>query len=109
MEGEYEATLYNNVGKPEKDMVRFTVYDDSVEQRCVQADREMMNLIAEVTGGEMLEVGQLDTLPDKMRAFETLARERIKPKDIWDRLPVFSMLICVLGVEWFLRRASGLL
>jgi hypothetical protein len=101
--------LYNNVGKPEKDVVRFTVYDDSVEQRCVQADREMMNLIAEVTGGEMLEVGELDTLPDKVRAFETLAKERVKPIDIWDRLPVFSTLICVLGVEWFLRRASGLL
>jgi hypothetical protein len=108
-EGEYEAVLYNNVGKPDTDMVRFTVYDDSVEQRCVQADREMMNLIAEVTGGEMLEVSQLDTLPDKMQAFETLVRERVKPKDIWDRLPVFSMLISVLGVEWFLRRASGLL
>jgi hypothetical protein len=109
MEGEYEAVLYSNVGKPEKDIVRFTVYDDSVEQRCVQADREMMNLIAEVTGGEMLEVGELDTLPDKVRAFETLAKERVKPIDIWDRLPVFSTLICVLGVEWFLRRASGLL
>lgn len=109
MEGEYEAFLYNNIGKPDKDMVRFTVYDDSVEQRCVQADREMMNLIAEVTGGQMLEVGELDTLPDKMQAFETLARERVKPKDIWDRLPVFGMLIGVLGVEWFLRRASGLL
>ena len=108
-EGEYEAILFSNIGKPEKDMVRFTVYDDSVEQRCVQADREMMNLIAEVTGGEMLEVAELDALPDKMQAFETLARERVKPKDIWDRLPVFSMLICVLGVEWFLRRASGLL
>ena len=109
MEGEYEAVLSNNIGKPEKDVVRFTVYDDSIEQRCVQADREMMNLVAEVTGGEMLEIGQLDTLPDKMQAFETLARERVKPMDIWDRLPVFSALICVLGVEWFLRRASGLL
>ena len=109
MEGEYEAVLSNNIGKPEKDMVRFTVYDDSVEQRCVQADREMMNLVAEVTGGEMLEIGELDTLPDKMQAFETLARERVKPVDVWDRLPIFSMLICVLGVEWLVRRASGLL
>ncbi|MBN1510242.1 MAG: VWA domain-containing protein [Sedimentisphaerales bacterium] len=108
-EGEYEAILYSNVGKPEKDIVRFTVYDDSVEQRCVQADREMMNLIADVTGGEMLEVNELEALPDKIQAFETLARERVKPRDIWDRLPVFGTLICVLGVEWFLRRASGLL
>jgi hypothetical protein len=108
-EGEYEAVLYNNVGKPDKDMVRFTVYDDSVEQRCVQADREMMNLISEVTGGQMLEMGELDSLPDRMQEFETLAKERVKPRDIWDRLPVFSALICVLGVEWFLRRASGLL
>lgn len=109
LEGEYEAVLTNNVGKPEHDVVRFTVYDDSVEQRCVQADREMMNLIAEVTGGEMLEIGELNTLPDKMQAFETLARERVKPVDIWDRLPIFGSLVCLLGVEWFLRRASGLL
>jgi hypothetical protein len=108
-EGEYEAILYSNVGKPDKDILRFTVYDDSVEQRCVQADREMMNLIAEVTGGEMLEVNELEALPDKMQAFETLARERVKPRDIWDRWSVFGTLVCALGVEWFLRRASGLL
>lgn len=108
-EGEYEAVLYSNVGKPDKDVVRFTVYDDSVEQRCVQTDREMMNLISEVTGGQMLEIGDLDGLPDKMQEFETLAREQVKPRDIWDRLPVFSALICILGVEWFLRRTSGLL
>jgi hypothetical protein len=109
MEGEYQAVLHNNVGKPEKDVVRFTVYDDSVEQRCVQADREMMNLIAEVTGGEMLELEQLDTLPDKVQVFETLAKEHVKPEDIWDRLSVFYTLIGVLGVEWLLRRISGLL
>lgn len=108
-EGEYEAVLYNNVGKPEKDLVRFTLYDDSVEQRCVQADREMLNLISDVTGGQSLELTELKTLPDKIQAVEVLTRERIKPEDIWDRLPVFGMLICVLAVEWFVRRVSGLL
>jgi hypothetical protein len=108
-EGEYEAVLSNNTGKPEKDVVRFTVYDDSVEQRCVQADREMLNLISDVTGGESLELAQVNTLPDKIQAVEMLTRERVKPEDIWDRLPVFSMLICLLAAEWFIRRVSGLL
>jgi len=108
-EGEYEAVLHNNVGKPEKDLVRFTVYDDSVEARCVQADRDMLGLISEITGGETLELAELPTLPERVEVFETLTKERVKPKDAWDRLPVFGTLVGLLAVEWLWRRLSGLL
>ncbi|UCD48908.1 MAG: hypothetical protein JSW27_15390 [Phycisphaerales bacterium] len=108
-EGEYEAVLHNNTGKPEKDVVRFIVYDDSTESRYVQADREMLALLSQTTGGESLELGQLETLPERVEVFEKLAQECVKPEDVWDRSWVYAALISALGIEWLLRRIAGLL
>ncbi|MHC4228350.1 MAG: hypothetical protein ACYSW0_13075 [Planctomycetota bacterium] len=107
-QGEYKATLHNNIGQPEQDTLRFTVYHDSVETRYVSADREFLDQLSHTTGGESLELAELGTLPEKVRVFEKLSCVRSKPQDIWDRLSVFGALVCLLGVEWFIRRASGL-
>ena len=32
-QGEYKATLHNNIGEPKEDTLRFTVYHDSIETR----------------------------------------------------------------------------
>jgi hypothetical protein len=108
-EGEYEAVLHNNTGKPEKDVARFIAYDDSIESRYVQADREMLKLVSQATGGDSLELGQLETLPERVEVFEKLARECVEPEDIWDRSWVYAALIGGLGIEWLLRRMAGLL
>jgi len=108
-EGEYEAVLHNNTGQPEEDVSRFIVYDDSTESRYVQADREMLALLSQTTGGESLELGELETLPERVEVFEKLAQECVKPEDVWDRSWVYAALIGALGIEWLLRRIAGLL
>jgi hypothetical protein len=108
-QGEYEAVLHNNIGEPKEDTARFTVYYDSLETRYVSADREFLSQISYATGGESLELTDLGSLPSKLKLFESLLCERTKPEDVWDRLPVFSVLVCLLGIEWLIRRASGLL
>lgn len=108
-QGEYKAVLHNNIGEPNEDTARFTVYYDSLETRYVSADREFLGQISYTTGGESLELSELGTLPGKLKLFESLLCERTKPEDIWDRMPIFSILICLLGIEWLIRRASGLL
>jgi hypothetical protein len=107
-QGEYRATLHNNIGQPKEETLRFTVYHDSIETRYISADRELLDQLAHTTGGESLELSELGTLPEKVRVFEKLSCVRSKPHDIWDRLSVFGTLVCLLGVEWFVRRASGL-
>jgi hypothetical protein len=107
-QGEYKATLHNNIGQPEQETLRFTVYHDSIETRYISADRGLLDQLSRTTGGESLELAELGTLPEKVRVFEKLSCFRSKPHDIWDRLSVFGVLVCLLGVEWFIRRASGL-
>jgi len=100
--------LHNNIGQPKKETLRFTVYHDSIETRYISADRELLDQLAHTTGGETLELAELEELPERVRVFEQLSCVRSKPHDIWDRLSVFGTLVCLLGVEWFMRRASGL-
>jgi hypothetical protein len=50
----------------------------------------------------MLEMGDLDTLPDKMRALRRWPGAR-QTQDIWDRLPVFQPAHSVLGVSGFAK------
>jgi len=107
-QGQYKAVLHNNIGQPKSDMVRFTVYDDSLEARSVHADRDLLQQLAETTGAESLGLAQIQTLPKKIKAFARLSRERTKPRDIWDRRWVFGILIGLFGFEWLLRRVSGL-
>jgi hypothetical protein len=108
LEGEYKAVLHNNVGAPQTDMLRFNVYEDSLECRLVDADRELLHLVSRTTGAESVELSQLAALPDKIRTFEQLSREHLRPTDVWDRLSVFTALVCMLGLEWLARRTFGL-
>ena len=107
-EGEYRAVLHNNVGSPEQEELRFTVYTDSIENRFVAADNDLMSAIADTTGGAVLEPGDLGRLPELLAEFQELSRDEEDPVDVWDRLALFSAIIGLLTLEWFLRRRSGL-
>ncbi|HRK35117.1 MAG TPA: hypothetical protein PLJ47_11030 [Candidatus Hydrogenedentes bacterium] len=110
-EGEFEARLELGDAAPavETEQVRFTVYSDSVESRFVSADPGLMADIAAITGGKTLSLDELDTLPELLTTFELQSRTEEKRVDAWDSLQVFSALIALLAVEWFVRRRSGLL
>jgi hypothetical protein len=69
----------------------------------------MLALLSQTTGGESLELEELDTLPERVEVFEKLAQECVKPEDVWDRSWVYAALIGALGIEWLLRRITGLL
>ncbi|MCA9413072.1 MAG: VWA domain-containing protein [Candidatus Omnitrophica bacterium] len=108
-EGEYTAVLHNNLGEPKEDTVRFTVYSDSVEQRFVSSNEDLMAQISSITGGESLSMDEWNTLPQRARDFTVASAPKVEPEDIWDKLSIFSLLMGVLGFEWLLRRKAGLL
>jgi len=107
-EGEFRAVLHNNVGTPKEEELRFTVYTDSIENRFVAADPDLMSSIADTTGGAALEPSEIEQLPELLAEFEQLTREEEDPVDVWDRMALFSTIIVLLSLEWFLRRRSGL-
>jgi hypothetical protein len=100
--------LHSNVGQPAEAETRFTAYSDRVETRFVASDEELMAVLAEQTGGAMLPLEALDTLPGKVEAFASLAARQVDRADAWDRPPVFLFLVLMLSVEWFVRRRAGL-
>lgn len=108
VEGEYTAVLHNNLGTPATDEMRFTVYQNALESRYVAADRELLEKLSSITGGEQMELDDLEDLPDKVAQFEQLSCEKERPHDVWDRLGIFALLTGVMGTEWLIRRSSGL-
>jgi hypothetical protein len=107
-EGEFKATMHSTVGESRETSEWFTVYADNVENRYVAADPELLEQIAEVTGGEMLTFDELGSLPGRVHEFERLSQEKTKPRDAWDTIEVFAILMGLLTLEWFARRRSGL-
>ncbi|GMV93368.1 MAG: hypothetical protein AMXMBFR82_31460 [Candidatus Hydrogenedentota bacterium] len=107
-EGEFRATMRSTVGESREASEWFTVYADSVESRFVAADPELLGQISSVTGGDVLAFEDLGSLPDRVREFERLSKEEAKPRDAWDTLGVFGILIGLLALEWFARRRTGL-
>lgn len=108
VDGEFEATLFSNVGQPKEEKARFTVYSDSLEKRFVSADHDLLGQVSRITGGEQLKLSALGEFPERLRQFELLAKEKGQPVDVWDRLSIFSLIVLVLCIEWFVRRRLGL-
>lgn len=107
-EGSYQADLYDGTGNMVLASLRFTVYSDAVEKRFVAANPGLMEQIASITGGAVLEREEWVTLPDLVEAYEAARYEEPKAKDAWDRFGIFSWLMALFAVEWFVRRRSGL-
>jgi hypothetical protein len=74
----------------------------------VASDPELLEQISEVTGGETLALEDLGSLPERVREFERLSQEKSKPRDAWDTMQVFAVLMGLLALEWFARRRTGL-
>lgn len=107
-EGEYHAVLHNNIGQPAEETVRFTVYQDSLESRMVSADPETMAKIAKGTGGEVLSLQDLSSLPDRVQKLRDSKRLEPVMMDAWDHVSFFYLLVMWLSIEWLLRRKWGM-
>ena len=108
-EGEYEATLYNNIGAPETDIIRFTVYSDAVESRMVSADPELMAQVATLSGARPVSVEEWPSLANEMLTRKLSSQIASKPVDAWDTPWLFSAIIGLLTIEWFIRRRAGMI
>jgi uncharacterized membrane protein len=76
------------------------------EFRSVSPDRKAMEELAKRTGGAVLEVEELESLPRKLRNVPALVQEvRVKP--LWHTGWVFGLALFCLCGEWVLRRKNG--
>lgn len=69
---------------------------------------EILRALAEGSGGQYVDVSE--RLPDvEVRDARRVEVDRTKRIPIWDTFPAFLALLVLAGLEWWLRRRSGLL
>ncbi len=108
--GEYVATVAPPPGNAKAVPVSaaFTIFSGQEEDANRSADPALMQQIAAVGGGQMLQAAELNTLPEKLRSAELASVRVVEPRTLWDRWWVLAALLGLLTVEWLLRRRSGL-
>ena len=106
--GEYRVDVVGNRGGKiiGRTSARFNVYDDDRELENPAADRALLRLIAEMTGGESVPP---EGLSKQLAGFDTSATERISvtEKRIWDNWIFFLIFTTLLSLEWWLRKRKG--
>lgn len=88
----------------------FTVSPLQVEAIETIADHQLMNLIAEKSGGKMIYPQQVETLKDIIKArkeITSVSYEQKQLKDLINLKWVFFLLFLFLAIEWFLRKRVG--
>ena len=78
-----------------------------VELAELTSDREFLKRATSLTGGEMVELGNLDALLTSFGAPKETLTER-RNITLWDTWPLLLTFLGVLTTEWILRRRSGL-
>jgi uncharacterized membrane protein len=80
---------------------------ETEEHRTVHADRSLLQRIASATGGQMVEIDDLDDLPETLAHIEVPVEEPTITS-LWHTPLVFFFAIALLLGEWTLRRWRGL-
>lgn len=106
--GDYLVRLIINEGEGDPLDATFSVIaPPSSELADVAANRELLQQLANQTGGQLFEPADLSDLPREFRPFEEVT-ELPQEQSLWDRWPTFLILIGLLTVEWVVRRVNGL-
>jgi hypothetical protein len=106
--GEYVATLALPGSRSGSVTAPFSVFETREEDIVTAADPQLMRQIAQAGGGEALSLGELDSLPQRLREAQSLLFTRTEPRPAWDRWWVLAALLGVLSLEWMVRRRLGM-
>ncbi len=68
---------------------------------------DWMARVAELTGGQVLSLGEISRLPELLKGLNAPVMDR-RVEPLWHGGAVFALLLGLLVAEWFLRRRSGM-
>jgi hypothetical protein len=94
---------------PARQERKFNVYDVNFERLNAAANPLALRLLAETSGGVMLEADQTDKLLEALRRRRAAMLIPRTPEYIWDRWPIMLLLLGWCGAEWLLRRRADLI
>ena len=80
---------------------------DRDEFRALTPNRELLAMLAEKSGGKLIEFDDLSSLPGQLETSPVpVSQQRSEPW--WHRWLVFSMVASLLVAEWGIRRWKGM-
>jgi len=85
----------------------FDVRQTALEMRQTAMQQQLLEQMAEATGGRYYPIGELPQLPDAIPAEPRTRLVRME-KELFDLPVLFVLLVILAGAEWFIRRRSNL-
>ena len=88
---------------------RFLVFEQDLELDNAAADVTTLESLSAMTGGESFAPEQLPGLLERLvHQSETLQTRTETKKTLWDTWPFLLAFVCLIGIEWYLRKHWGL-
>ncbi len=109
--GVYELELsYRDAdGQSRRIVGHLAVHDRSVERLDPSARPDLLAQISQATGGQRVGVERPDDLLKIVQARGQSQRSAPGHRYVFDRIAVFGLITCLFGLDWFWRRARGIL
>jgi hypothetical protein len=106
--GSYLVEVVARRGQEEagRDVFTFRREDGVAEDFHVEQNRELLEKLAEETGGRYWRPADLNRLANEIQYSEAGISTR-ETKDLWNMPVVFLALLALRGAEWLLRRKWG--
>lgn len=106
--GLYELRLDAPQLTPKRIVARFNVYDLDVERLNIAADPTAMAYLSHVSTGVVLDPQEPEQLLDMLRRERASRVEPGRAEYAWDHGWLMTLVLCWMGLEWLIRRRSGL-
>ncbi len=91
---------------------RFSVGDQSIEFSETKMNKTLLQQLARVTGGVYSDASQFDSLAQRIFSnpdIQTNHEVHIGEFQLWNLPAWLSIIIFLFGIEWFIRKRSGML
>ncbi len=85
----------------------FFVEPSQAELANADLQAPVLQRLAEITNGRYFHVSEAEALPDAIKVARS-SFSKLTEHDLWDAPIFFFVIVLLLGLEWFVRRAKGL-
>ena len=100
--GDYEIVA-TGLDKDKANVIRFSVFDESLEMRRPGMRLDVAEQIAKKSSGEVILLDDLGTISTKIEERRPRSVREITLR-LWDHPLLYLLLLLVAGSEWWLRR-----
>ncbi|HUH33924.1 MAG TPA: hypothetical protein VLZ28_08210, partial [Daejeonella sp.] len=109
--GEYVFNARTKLGdKAHTAAGEFVIRQQQAEFQQTRANHQLLYSLSEQNGGKMIYPNQLSSLPELIKANEnvkTIVYEDRKYEEPVNYKIIFFLILCLLSLEWFMRKRNG--